>query len=184
MSTPQQPALFSTVEDSIAEHGYRAPAAARAAGITYRQLDYWARTAVLTPSLDAARGSGSQRLYSFRDIVVLRVIRRLLDAGISLASVRSAVQWMHDADLDVAGLTLLSDGATVYAETSPDVILDVLAGGQAVYAIGVQRVAADAAATLVDVPDSQRVVALHPDPDPAPAPVAEGQTPALRVAAS
>lgn len=180
MVSVQQPALFATETDAITEHGYRAPAAARAAGITYRQLDYWARTSVLTPSLDASSGSGTQRLYSFRDIVVLRVIKRLLTAGISLASVRAAVQWMHETDLDVAGLTLLSDGVSVYAETSPDVILDVLSGGQAVFAIGLQKVAHDAAVSLVDVPDSEKVTPLHADDGPQPA----ADAPRLRVIAS
>lgn len=179
VSTHEQPTLFSTETDSLDEHGYRAPAAARAAGITYRQLDYWARTAVLTPSLSDSRGSGTQRLYSFRDIVVLRVIKRLLTAGISLSSVRIAVQWMRDTDLDVAGLTLLSDGATVYAETSPDVILDVLAGGQAVFAIGLQKVAHDAALSLAESPDNEKVVALNASDDPQPT-----ASPRLRVIAS
>src|SRR5699024_249380 len=148
--------------------GYRAPAAARAAGITYRQLDYWARTGVLAPSIAVGHGSGRQRLYAFRDIVVLRVIKRLLSVGISLSSVRVAVQWLREADLDVTGLTLLSDGASVYAETSPDTILDVLAGGQAVFAIGLQKVRYDTAALLADVPDSERVVTLRADEDPQP----------------
>lgn len=180
VSVHEQPALFSTATDTITEHGYRAPAAARAAGITYRQLDYWARTSVLMPSLDASSGSGTQRLYSFRDIVVLRVIKRLLTAGISLASVRVAVQWMRDTDLDVAGLTLLSDGASVYAETSPDVILDVLSGGQAVFAIGLQKVAHDAAVSLVAAPDSEKVTPLRASEDPQPV----AGAPRLRVIAS
>ena len=64
------------------EMGYRGPVACTAAGITYRQLDYWARTGLLQPSIRAARGSGSQRLYSFRDILVLKVVKKLLDAGV------------------------------------------------------------------------------------------------------
>ena len=64
-----------------AEIGYRGPTACSAAGITYRQLDYWARTGLVEPSVRAAHGSGSQRLYSFRDILVLKVVKRLLDTG-------------------------------------------------------------------------------------------------------
>lgn len=160
-----QTALFPAADgtDSVDEAGYRAPAAARAAGITYRQLDYWDRTAVLSPSLVAARGSGTQRLYSFRDIVVLRVIKALLTAGVNLRSVRTAVQWLHTTEHDPAGLTLLSDGVSVYAETSPDVILDVLAGGQAVFAIGLQRVTYDAARSLAEAPDSEKAPAVRVD---------------------
>ena len=72
--------------------GYRGPTACNAAGITYRQLDYWARTGLVEPSVRGASGSGSQRLYSFRDILLLKVIKRLLDAGISLQQIRTAVQ--------------------------------------------------------------------------------------------
>ena len=66
--------------------GYRGPTACNAAGITYRQLDYWARTGLVVPSVRDASGSGTQRLYSFRDIVVLKVVKRLLDAGVSRRS--------------------------------------------------------------------------------------------------
>lgn len=173
--TVQQP-LFAATDgtDSVADLGYRAPAAARAAGITYRQLDYWARTDLVTPSLRDASGSGTQRLYAFRDIVVLRVVKRLLSAGISLQSIRTAVEWLRETDADVAGLTILSDGTAVYAETEPDVILDVLAGGQAVFAIGVGKVARDAAVCLLNTPDNEKVA---PD-EAAPA------RPALAVVAS
>jgi hypothetical protein len=64
--------------------GYRGPTACRAAGITYRQLDYWARTGLVEPSVRSATGSGTQRLYGFRDILVLKVVKRLLDTGVSL----------------------------------------------------------------------------------------------------
>jgi len=77
--------------------GYRGPTACAAAGITYRQLDYWARTDLIRPSLADAPGSGSQRLYSFRDILLLKVIKRLLDAGISLQQIRTAVQQQLEA---------------------------------------------------------------------------------------
>ena len=72
--------------------GYRAPQVCKFVGITYRQLDYWARTELLRPSLQEASGSGSQRMYSFTDLVQLKVIKRLLDAGMSLKKIRSAVE--------------------------------------------------------------------------------------------
>src|SRR6266568_7975701 len=76
-----QPGLFpdDTVPDDLV--GYRVPSACQVAGITYRQLDYWARTGLVVPSIRSATGSGSQRLYSFKDILVLKVVKRLLDAG-------------------------------------------------------------------------------------------------------
>ena len=88
--------------------GYRGPTACSAAGISYRQLDYWARTGLVEPSVQAAHGSGSQRLYSFRDILVLKVVKRLLDTGISLQQIRAAVQHLRDHGTeDLAQVTLM-----------------------------------------------------------------------------
>lgn len=131
-----------TGEDSLsAEVGYRGPTACSAAGITYRQLDYWARTGLVEPSVRAAHGSGTQRLYGFRDILVLKVVKRLLDTGISLQQIRAAVQHLrdHGAD-DLAQVTLMSDGVSVYECTSPDEVVDLLAGGQGVFGIALGRV--------------------------------------------
>jgi DNA-binding transcriptional MerR regulator len=121
--------------------GYRGPTACAAAGITYRQLDYWARTALVEPSVRAAQGSGSQRLYSFRDILVLKVVKRLLDTGISLQQIRAAVQHLRDRGSDdLAQVTLMSDGVSVYECTSADEVVDLLQGGQGVFGIALGRV--------------------------------------------
>jgi DNA-binding transcriptional MerR regulator len=123
------------------EIGYRGPTACSAAGITYRQLDYWARTTLVEPSVRAANGSGSQRLYSFRDILVLKVVKRLLDTGISLQQIRAAVQHLRDrGSADLAQVTLMSDGVSVYECTSADEVVDLLAGGQGVFGIALGRV--------------------------------------------
>ena len=123
------------------EIGYRGPTACSAAGITYRQLDYWARTGLVEPSVRAAHGSGSQRLYSFRDILVLKVVKRLLDTGISLQQIRAAVQHLRDrGSADLAQVTLMSDGVSVYECTSADEVVDLLAGGQGVFGIALGRV--------------------------------------------
>jgi len=123
------------------EIGYRGPTACSAAGITYRQLDYWARTALVEPSVRAAQGSGSQRLYSFRDILVLKVVKRLLDTGISLQQIRAAVKHLRDRGSDdLAQVTLMSDGVSVYECTSADEVVDLLAGGQGVFGIALGRV--------------------------------------------
>ena len=124
-----------------ADVGYRGPTACAAAGITYRQLDYWARTALVEPSVRAAHGSGSQRLYSFRDILVLKVVKRLLDTGISLQQIRAAVQHLRDRGSDdLAQVTLMSDGVSVYECTSADEVVDLLQGGQGVFGIALGRV--------------------------------------------
>ena len=88
---PVQAGLFpdNSVPDELV--GYRGPSACQIAGITYRQLDYWARTSLVVPSIRSAAGSGSQRLYSFKDILVLKVVKRLLDTGVSLQNIRTAV---------------------------------------------------------------------------------------------
>ncbi len=123
------------------ELGYRGPTACSAAGITYRQLDYWARTGLVEPSVRAAQGSGSQRLYSFRDILVLKVVKRLLDTGISLQQIRAAVQHLRDRGTDdLAEVTLMSDGVSVYECTSADEVVDLLQGGQGVFGIALGRV--------------------------------------------
>ena len=123
------------------EVGYRGPTACSAAGITYRQLDYWARTGLVEPSVRAAHGSGSQRLYSFRDILVLKVVKRLLDTGISLQQIRAAVQHLRDrGSADLAQVTLMSDGVSVYECTTADEVVDLLQGGQGVFGIALGRV--------------------------------------------
>jgi DNA-binding transcriptional MerR regulator len=126
---------------SSADVGYRGPTACAAAGITYRQLDYWARTGLVEPSVRAAHGSGSQRLYSFRDILVLKVVKRLLDTGISLQQIRAAVRHLRDRGTDdLAQVTLMSDGVSVYECTSADEVVDLLQGGQGVFGIALGRV--------------------------------------------
>ncbi len=120
--------------------GYRAPQVCKLVGITYRQLDYWARTDLLAPSMQAAMGSGSQRLYSFTDVVQLKVVKRLLDAGMSLKKIRSAVEILRqqmDSDQPLADVTLLSDGSTIYAAHSEEEVVDVFRRGQGVFGIAI-----------------------------------------------
>ena len=118
--------------------GFRGPTACEVVGITYRQLDYWARTGLVVPSIRAAAGSGSQRLYSFKDVLVLKVVKQLLDAGVSLQNIRVAVEYLRKRGVrDLAGVTLFSDGTTVYECTSPEEVFDVLRGGQGVFGIAV-----------------------------------------------
>jgi DNA-binding transcriptional MerR regulator len=128
----------ATAELPDEQVGYRGPTACHVAGITYRQLDYWARTGLVEPSVRGAQGSGSQRLYSFRDILVLKIVKRLLDAGVSLQNIRLAVEQLRARGVDdLAHITLLSDGTTVYECTSPEEVVDLLQGGQGVFGIAV-----------------------------------------------
>jgi DNA-binding transcriptional MerR regulator len=135
------------------DRGYRGPIACTAVGISYRQLDYWARTGLVEPSIRAATGSGSQRLYSFRDILVLKVVKRLLDTGISLQQIRTAVTHLRErGTANLAAITLMSDGVSVYEFTSPDEVVDLLQGGQGVFAIALGRIWQEVDADLAKLP--------------------------------
>ena len=146
--------------------GYRGPTACRAAGITYRQLDYWARTGLVEPSVRGATGSGTQRLYGFRDILVLKVVKRLLDTGVSLQQIRVAISHLRERGVeDLARITLMSDGASVYECTSADEVIDLLQGGQGVFGIALGRVWREVEGELADLPSERAeddVPAAHP----------------------
>lgn len=138
--------------------GYRGKIACHAAGITYRQLDYWARTGLVEPSIRNAQGSGSQRLYSFRDILVLKVVKRLLDTGVSLQQIREAVGHLKDRGVeDLSTITLMSDGASVYECRSRDEMIDLIEGGQGVFGIAVGRVWREIEGSLADLPTEDAV---------------------------
>ncbi len=138
------------------EVGYRGPTACGAAGITYRQLDYWARTGLVEPGVRGAKGSGTQRLYSFRDILVLKVVKRLLDTGVSLQQIRTAVAALRERGVeDLAQITLMSDGASVYECTSADEVIDLVQGGQGVFGIAVGRVWREVEGTLAALPSER-----------------------------
>ena len=150
---PEQGRLFDEDPAAAEDIGYRGPTACAVAGITYRQLDYWARTGLVEPSVRPATGSGSQRLYSFRDILVLKVVKRLLDTGVSLHNIRSAVQHLRERGVnDLAQITLMSDGATVYECTSADEVVDLLQGGQGVFGIALGKVWREVEGTLAELP--------------------------------
>jgi|SRR5687767_6043700 len=119
-------------DEGRAEEGFRGPQVCSIVGITYRQLDYWARTDLLRPSISEARGSGTQRLYSYRDLVELKVIKRLLDAGISLQSARRALELLRRSGDDVASANLVLNGTESLLARSGEEIVDLLKGGQGV----------------------------------------------------
>ncbi|MGV0870410.1 MerR family transcriptional regulator [Corynebacterium kalidii] len=147
---PVQGTLFDVDTDRTdPQVGYCGPAVCQIAHITYRQLDYWTRTELVAASVTAAAGSGSQRLYSFRDILLIKIIKSLLDAGISLQNVRKALTHLTDRGVaDLSGLTLMSDGTTVYECTSADEIVDLLSGGQGVFAVAVPGLVTELSGTI------------------------------------
>ena len=146
---PRRPTAVPGEGAAVSEEiGYRGPTACAAAGITYRQLDYWARTGLVEPSVRPAHGSGTQRLYSFRDVVVLKIVKRFLDTGVSLQNIRTTVQHLRERGFDLERMTLMSDGATVYECTSPDEVHALLQGGQGIFGIAVGVVWRDVEAAL------------------------------------
>jgi DNA-binding transcriptional MerR regulator len=116
----------------MAEAGYRGPQVCKIVGITYRQLDYWARTGLVRPSVMDANGSGTQRLYSYRDLVELKVIKQMLDAGISLQSARKAVDALRAFDHELASVRIVIQGPNIVLAQSDEQVMDLLRGGQGV----------------------------------------------------
>jgi DNA-binding transcriptional MerR regulator len=165
--SPSQGMLFTQDVPALEEGvGYRGPTACGAAGVTYRQLDYWARTGLVEPSVRNPSGSGTQRLYSFRDILVLKIIKRLLDTGVSLQQIRVAVTQLRESGVeDLANITLMSDGASVYACTSDDEVIDLVRGGQGVFGIAVGSVWREVEGQLAQLPSerAEEAQAAHDD---------------------
>ncbi len=103
-------------------------------GITYRQLDYWARTGLLTPSVAEAEGSGSKRLYSYGDVLELKVIKSLLDAGLKLPQARQAIECLRgDLGGDLASAQIVLAGNRSVLARSGGEMFDLLSGGQGVF---------------------------------------------------
>jgi len=132
----------------MAEQGYRVPDVVRIVGISYRQLDYWARTGLVRPSVRDAQGSGTQRLYSFQDLALLKLIKRMLDSGVGLQQIRKAWGTLSELKEPPLGTTLISDGSRIYAVDSPGEVVDLLAKGQGVFAIAVDKVWIDLEGSL------------------------------------
>lgn len=125
--------VVGTGEDGWQEIGYRGRQVCDIVGISYRQLDYWARTDLLRPSLAQARGSGTKRSYSYRDLVALKVIKSLLDAGIALATARTAIDYLRDhLGSDLASASLVLDGSRSVLARNGDDIVDLVRHGQGV----------------------------------------------------
>jgi DNA-binding transcriptional MerR regulator len=120
----------------IVTSGFSGPTVCRLTGVTYRQLDYWARTGLVTPSIQPAQGSGSKRTYSYADVLEVKVIKSLLNSGVSLSRARQAVECLRGAlGQDLASSSLvLSDSGSVLAHDAGDLV-DLLRGGQGVFNI-------------------------------------------------
>ncbi len=130
--------LFSLGDGEEISRGYRGTVASKIAGITYRQLDYWARKQIVEPSITPSRGSGSRRLYSFKDVVILAVSKRLLDAGVNLQNVTAAIGFLSAVGTqELARVTIMCDGEQVYQCVSAEQIIKLVHSGKALFSVSV-----------------------------------------------
>ena len=141
--------------------GYRGSVAMKVAGITYRQLDYWARKRIIEPSISPSNGSGSRRLYSFKDIAIMAVAKRLLDAGVNLVNVTTAIIFLNRySESRLRNMTIICDGQSVQeCDENQENMRRMLASGFAVFAIAVGRIISRveddlASETSIDTGDS------------------------------
>ena len=165
MSSPQVESAADGMQDALFDgdfgplpddFGFRGPVACNLAGITSRQLDYWARTGLVSPEIRGAEGSGTQRLYSFRDLLMLKVVKKLLDAGISLQQIRTAIEHLRLRGVhDLSQVTLMSDGVSVYECTTDHEVVDLLRGGQGMFAIALGGVWRDLEGVLLALPTEE-----------------------------
>jgi DNA-binding transcriptional MerR regulator len=150
--------------------GYRGPQVCKIVGISYRQLDHWDRTGLKSPSLERARGSGTQRLYSYQDVVELRIIKQLLDAGITLQRARKAIDFLREqgAEISSASLVLGADGSVL--ARNDEELLDLLRGGQRVFnVVALSGVKGDVDSAIVEITGLAPGGAEHAAPEGSPA---------------
>ena len=124
--------MLEGMEPKPQELGFRGPQVCTIVGISYRQLDYWARTDLVRPSLADARGSGTQRRYSYRDLVRLKVIKSLLDAGVKLQTARRAIEYLREDTASWETASLVLDGSDSVLARDGDHLVDLVRRGQGV----------------------------------------------------
>jgi DNA-binding transcriptional MerR regulator len=130
-TSPSAPRAARAAKDF--DGGFSGAAAAEIAGITYRQLDYWTRTGLVSPSLAAASGSGSRRRYSYTDLLELRVIKSLLDAGIKLENVREAFVYLREElGQEITSASLVIQGSSSVVVRDDGELVDLVRRGQGV----------------------------------------------------
>jgi DNA-binding transcriptional MerR regulator len=145
----------------VERKGFGVAAVLRLTDISYRNLDYWARTGLVRSSIRQAAGKGTRRVYAFEDLVALRVVRRLRDVGVPLQSIRRAVRYLQaHADQPLGTLALIADGKKILALTDdPARMIDATSEGQVVIKIGVApiRRRLEAGVTELSAPREIRV---------------------------
>jgi DNA-binding transcriptional MerR regulator len=127
---------------------FRTSEVSHVVGATYNQLVYWDKTGLVSPSLRAASGRGSRRLYSVEDIFELKILMKLLDSSLPLQRIRSSFHFIRGQSRDLSSLVVLTDGKTVYFYEDYDVLVDTLKKGQTVLRVAVQDLIAEVQARL------------------------------------
>jgi DNA-binding transcriptional MerR regulator len=147
----------------MAKQSFSGSQAAQIAGISYRQLDYWARTNLIRPSLSDAKGSGSRRSYEYRDLLELKVIKQLLDAGIKLESVREVFNYLRShVDTEIAAAHIVISGKAVVL-CQGDQLVDVVRNGQGVLnVLPLANIKSDVDAMIVSLNDRNVVAKSQP----------------------
>ena len=147
----------------MAKQSFSGSQAAQIAGITYRQLDYWARTNLIRPSLSDAKGSGSRRSYEYRDLLELKVIKQLLDAGIKLESVREVFNYLRShVDTEIAAAHIVISGKAVVL-CQGDQLVDVVRNGQGVLnVLPLANIKSDVDAMIVSLGDKLTISSTQP----------------------
>ena len=147
----------------MAKQSFSGSQAAQIAGITYRQLDYWARTNLIRPSLTDAKGCGSRRSYEYRDLLELKVIKQLLDAGIKLESVREVFNYLRShVDTEIAAAHIVISGKAVVL-CQGDQLVDVVRNGQGVLnVLPLANIKSDVDAMIVSLAGRNTVTKAQP----------------------
>ena len=139
------------------QQGYTGPEVCKITGITYRQLDHWTTSSLINASIRNLKGSGFHRIYSFQDIIQIKLVNKLREAGVSLQKIRIAlknIQKVLGDDISISDVSVFSDGKSIYVISDNDQMIDLLKKGQAVFGISLGPVHSEAEA---------KIFSLYPD---------------------
>ena len=139
------------------QQGYTGPEVCKITGITYRQLDHWTTSSLINASIRNLKGSGFHRIYSFQDIIQIKMVNKLREAGVSLQKIRIAlknIQKVLGDDISISDVSVFSDGKSIYVISDNDQMIDLLKKGQAVFGISLGPVHSEAEA---------KIFSLYPD---------------------
>ena len=136
------------------QQGYTGPEVCKITDISYRQLDHWTTTKLITASVRNIKGSGFHRIYSFNDIVLVKLVKKLRSAGISLQKIRIALKNVNKIlgkNSNISDVSIFSDGSSIYVLTDNDQMIDLLKKGQAVFGISLGPVHTETEAEILSL---------------------------------